>query len=136
MKNNTLKLGAIVALASLALAGCKEEVPFSSAPGDMAKAISSFGVSGHAVDGLIASGTVNVYDFSTGTKGKILGSGLTDSFGAFSTKIEGAKEEGQFLMACVESGSYTEEASDAQITLTDGDALCGVKLFDPSEDFN
>lgn len=136
MNKKSIRLGAIVALAGLAMTGCEEEVPFSSVDSETAKSLSSFSASGHAVDGLIKSGTVNVYDFSNGSKGKVLGSGLTDDFGAFSAEIKGVSEDGQYLMACVESGSYTEEASGVEITLSDGDQLCGIKWFEPGTSFD
>jgi hypothetical protein len=131
------KLGATIALASLALVGCKEEAPLSSPQARMADKISTFDISGHAVDGIISEGSIVIYDFSSGYKGNIIGTGVTDTDGAFFTSIRVVNEkEPQLVMACVESGSYTEEASGAEITLQDGDELCAIKLFDPTVKFS
>jgi hypothetical protein len=127
----------LASITTIGLTGCKEEVPFSSVESKMADAISSVQISGHAVDGLIASGDVSVYDFKDGRKGAVMGTGITDELGAFTTTIEGVSTtESQFVMACVESGSYTEEASGTEIILQEGDELCAIKLFQPDSDFS
>ena len=126
----------LAASLSIGLFGCGEEMPFSSLSGKVADGITSFNVKGTAVDGLIRDGEVTIYDFDGGKKGKVFGTSTTDDFGLFSTVIEGAKAEGQYLMACVEGGEYTEEATGQVITLEEGDSLCAIKLFDPAEGFD
>lgn len=87
-----------------------------------------------AVDGLIVNGDVIIFDYSQGTNGDVLGTGKTDSFGALTTTISGIDETQDQVpvKACVRTGTYTEEASGAQIALQDDQELCAVTFFEPN----
>lgn len=45
-------------------------------------------VSGIAFDGLISGGSVNIYDFTAGTKGTLLATATTNTLGLYSTSIQ------------------------------------------------
>lgn len=65
-------------------------------------------VSGTAFDGLILNGTVRVYDFSTGTKGVLLGQATTDSSaGLYSLSLQ---VESRPVLVEITGGYYVEEA--------------------------
>lgn len=127
-----------VLTASSLLSGCFDiSGPSDSNVAPEKPAPEAYSLTGHAVDGLIVNGDVRVYDYSEGEKGQIIGEGKTDNFGVFDATVQGIKsEEGQYVLSCVVSGSYTEEASGVSIALEDGQELCAVKFFNPSANFS
>ena len=119
------------------LAGCNEEIPLMSGKSNIAEVLPSFEMEGHAIDGLIRNGEVRIYDFSDGTKGALLGTSTTDANGLFTAQITGPSlKNGSYVISCVVSGDYLEEASGETITLNEGEELCAVKYFDPASNFN
>jgi hypothetical protein len=122
-------------LSVLALIGCGD-VGQSPSDDKTANTRPSYDITGHAYDGLIMNGDVRVYDFSEGKKGAILGTGKTDSFGVFDASITGIDSSGSYVLSCVNTGSYIEESSGMNISLADGQELCAVKFFNPSNDFS
>lgn len=81
------------------------------------------GVSGTTFDGLIVDGTVTVYDFSTGVKGKLLGQNKSDSAGLYSISLQ---VESRPVLVEVTGGYYTEEASSTQIALNSSHKLTAL----------
>jgi len=91
-------------------------------------AVPSGTASGTALDGLILNGTVTVYDFSSGTKGAVLGQATTDSAtGAYSLSLQ---VESRPILLEITGGYYTEEAaaggSTTTVTLDSTDKLDAV----------
>ena len=65
-------------------------------------------VSGITYDGLIAGGTVNIYDYSTGTKGNVLGTAKTDNAGLYSVSLQITSRP---VLIEITGGYYVEEAT-------------------------
>jgi hypothetical protein len=74
-------------------------------------------ISGTVFDGAVRDGTVNIYDWTTGAKGNLIGSVVTDSQGKFSLTRQTLSTEVLFEVI---SGFYFEEATNSLIQL-DGD---------------
>lgn len=84
-------------------------------------------VSGTTFDGLIINGTVSVYDFSTGTKGALLGQATTDGLGLYSLSLQ---VESRPVLIEVGGGYYVEEAgSNANIALSSNHKLSAVANY-------
>jgi hypothetical protein len=108
---------------SMILAGCGGGDGGSSG---VPEARPSGTVSGTAFDGLIINGDVNVYEWS-GSKGKLLGSGATDSLGEYSVQLD--QVPSQPVLIEVTGGRYEEEASGKNVALRDGDFLYALKNY-------
>ena len=85
-------------------------------------------VSGVAFDSVVSGGTVSIYDFTTGTKGALLGSGQTGADGQFSIEIVTPDKP---ILIEVEGGAYLEEASGLQVQIdqSNGQKLSAVQLY-------
>ena len=82
-------------------------------------------VSGKAFDGLILNGTVSVYDFSTGTKGALLGQATTDGSGLYSLSLQ---VESRPVLLEITGGYYIEEAGAVGYEYTGRAEFNGQKL--------
>jgi len=71
-------------------------------------------VNGAAVDGLIANGTIRIYDFNAGSKGALLAETETDDVGLYSLNLQA--ETGSILIELT-GGSYKEEATGKTVRL-------------------
>lgn len=88
-------------------------------------------VSGKAFDGLILNGTVSVYDFTSGTKGALLGQATTDSTtGLYSLSLQ---VESRPVLLELTGGYYIEEAgvpgSPTQVALLTGQKLTALDNY-------
>ena len=85
-------------------------------------------VSGVAFDGVVSGGTVSIYDFSSGSKGALLGSGQTGNDGLFSISIVTPDKP---ILIEVEGGAYLEEASGLQVQIdrSKDQKLSAVQLY-------
>ena len=85
-------------------------------------------VSGVAFDGVVSGGTVSIYDFSSGSKGALLGSGQTAADGRFAVSIVTPDKP---IIIEVAEGAYLEEASGLQVQIdpTKGQKLAAVQLY-------
>lgn len=127
-----------IAIAAL-IAGCNESSKIGASPKDddlpgVRPDPKQTLIKGHATDGLIRNGNVRIYTFDDGVKGGIIGTGVTDQYGLFDATI--TSDEAHYVLACVESGTYVEEASGAIISVENGNKLCAATYFDPSKTFS
>jgi Bacterial Ig domain len=85
-------------------------------------------VSGAAVDGLVFNGTVSAYDFSTGSKGALLGQATTNiNTGLYSMTIQ---TESRPLLLELTGGYYYEEMDPTrQVQLDPSDKLLALVNF-------
>ncbi len=90
-------------------------------------AVPSGSASGTVLDGLILNGTVTAYDFSSGSKGTVLGTATTDSAtGAYSLSLQ---VETRPILLEITGGYYTEEAAPqttSTVTLASTDNLTAL----------
>jgi hypothetical protein len=81
--------------------------------------------SGTAVKGRVADGMVTVFELRrTGALGRVLGVGTTSPTGEFSVPIP-ADEYSGWAVACVTSGTFVDEATGIQQTITQDAPLYG-----------
>src|SRR3990172_11488807 len=90
-------------------------------------------VDGNAVDAVIVGGTVNVYGFSGGVKGELLGSAVTDDEGFYSLDLRATS---QAILIEISGGSYIEEASGRSVSLDDGQVLRAVNDYESGKPVN
>ena len=87
-------------------------------------------VSGKAFDGLVLGGTVSVYDFTTGTKGALLGQATTDGSGLYSLSLQ---VESRPVLLELTGGYYIEETgaagSPTQVSLGSGQKLTALDNY-------
>jgi len=83
-------------------------------------------IHGNAVDALIVNGSLSVYDFENGHKGELLGTTITNEFGAYELSLQ-SKDRPVLLE--VTGGYYTEEASGKRVILKDGQSLRAVTFY-------
>ena len=88
-------------------------------------------ISGNAVDALIVGGDVAVYSFASGSRGELLGTGVTDDAGLYSVDIQAPDQP---VMIEVTGGRYVEEASGFTITLEEGQRLSAVAFYESGKD--
>ena len=114
---NVKSLGTVLFLCLL-MTGCGGGGGSSSAPGPAT-------ISGQAVKGPIAGGTVTAYAIAAGAPGNALDSTITDADGNYSLTIEGYS--GPMLLE-ITGGSFIDEATGAAIDLpaTPGSGLRAV----------
>ena len=101
----------------------------SGAGGVTGSTIPVGGVSGVSFDGLILAGTVSVYDFTTGSKGALLGQATTDGQGLYSLSLQ---VEARPVLIEVTGGYYVEEAganANAHISLSANQRLTAVANY-------
>lgn len=90
-------------------------------------------VSGYVIDGPIANAQVTIYDFSTGRKGRALGSATTANDGAFTI---GLHERDLPIYIEAQGGSYVEEASAKTVYLQQGERLTAVAHYQGGKAMN
>ncbi len=91
--------------------------------------------SGTVLDGLILNGTVTAYDYSSGSKGAVLGQTTTDSAtGAYSLSLQ---VESRPILIEITGGYYTEEAAPTggttTVTLDASDKLTALVNYTTGE---
>lgn len=86
-------------------------------------------VSGVAFDGLIIGGTVEVFDFTGGTKGQKLGSDITDGSGLYSITLSTSDKP---ILIEISGGYYIEEATGKQIQVdkSQGHKLLAIEYYE------
>jgi hypothetical protein len=82
-------------------------------------------LSGIAKDGLVQNATVNVYAWN-GSKGELLNSGVTDSKGKYSFRLQAKRQP---ILLEVVGGAYREEATATNVSLGNQDALYAVQNY-------
>ncbi len=85
-------------------------------------------VSGTSFDGLIINGTVNVYDFTTGAKGALLGQTTSDGTGLYSLSLQ---VESRPVLLEITGGYYVEEAGpgSTQVALSSNQKLTALANY-------
>jgi len=93
--------------------------------GSTPSAVPTGKVTGTVLDGLILNGTVTAYDYSTGTKGSVLGQATTDTrTGTYALSLQ---VESRPLLLEITGGYYNEEmAPTTNIPLDTGDKMQAV----------
>lgn len=71
-------------------------------------------IQGSAALGLVGNANVTIYDYSGGSKGKILGTGTTDGSGQYSISIVSPDVP---ILVEVTNGNYTEEATGQNVLM-------------------
>jgi hypothetical protein len=83
-------------------------------------------VSGTSFDGLVINGNVAVYDFTTGSKGVLLGQATTDGQGLYSLSLQ---IESRPVLLELTGGYYVEEADNANVALLSNHKLTAVANY-------
>lgn len=121
----------IVVLLTIVLSACSGGGGETASP----QPIPTASVSGAAVDGLVFNGTVSVYDFSTGSKGALLGQATTNiNTGLYSLTIQ---TESRPLLLELTGGYYYEEMDPTrQVQLDPSDKLLALVNFTTGQSIN
>lgn len=115
----------VLVLSCLALAGCGGGGGGSGGASGTTIPVGS--ISGIAFDGIVASGNVTAYDYSTGSKGAVLAQATTDANGLYSLPL---KVEARPVLLELTNGSYIEEAGPkTNVTLGTGQKLQAVLVY-------
>jgi hypothetical protein len=130
IKGNLMRALFLALASSLLLASCGGGGSSDSGnpTGSTGTTIPAGTVSGTSFDGLIINGTVSVYDFTTGSKGALIGQATTDSDGLYSISI---KVESRPVLVELTGGYYIEEAGSVNnnVTLSSNHKLAAVANY-------
>jgi hypothetical protein len=110
----------------LIIAGCGGGGAGGGAGGPTSSTIPVGGVSGTSFDGLVINGNVAVYDFTTGSKGVLLGQATTDGQGLYSLSLQ---IESRPVLLELTGGYYVEEADNANVALLSNHKLTAVANY-------
>ncbi len=120
-----LKNVSAIAVATI-LASCGGGGGGSDAPSELPAGTAE----GVAYDGPLANATISVYDYSQGSKGKFLGSTVSDAVGNYSLSISHIDS---FILAEATEGQYPEEATGRSVQLTGNQKLQAVLQYTQGE---
>ncbi len=115
--NNVSAIAVATMLASCGGGGGGSDTP-SELPAGTAQGV--------AYDGPLANSTISVYDYSQGTKGKFLGSTVSDAVGNYSLSISHINS---IILVEATKGQYPEESTGRSVQLTGGQKLQAVLQY-------
>jgi hypothetical protein len=107
---------ALATTAAILLAGC------GGGSGDSSASSVEGTISGNVVKGPVAGAAVAAHRITNGTIGPALASTTTDAHGAFTMVVVGDLA-GPVMLRMSGGGTYTDEASGAQVTMAGGDVM-------------
>ena len=120
-----LKNVSAIAVATI-LASCGGGGGGSDAPSELPTGTAE----GVAYDGPLANATISVYDYSQGSKGKFLGSTVSDTVGNYSLSISHINS---IILVEATEGQYPEEATGRNVQLTGTQKLQAVLQYTQGE---
>jgi len=89
-------------------------------------------ITGNVIDGVVSGAQVTVYTFGDPRRVR-LGGAVTDETGAYSINIQSRSRP---ILIEVSGGRYQEHASDTEVTLTEGQHLRAVALYQSQQPLN